>query len=133
MKDSHIAQMVANTLAFFNGKRYHLHAWCVMPNHVHVLVEPLAGHRLPDIVQSWKSFTAKTANKLLDRSGDFWQPEYYDHLLRDAEDYAHAVWYVEQNPLTAGLYEWQWVSRSTGVSPVNTAEHRRDARAPRTP
>jgi hypothetical protein len=69
-----------------------------MPNHVHVVVQPFAGMKttagtavpqseLPDILHSWKSFTAKEANKFLRRSGDFWQAEYYDHLIRDEADF----------------------------------------------
>jgi len=110
-----IAQMIADALTYFAGRRYQLHAWCVMPNHVHVLVEPLAGHRLNDVVQSWKSYTAKAVNRHLRRSGTFWQPEYYDHLIRDEEDYAHAVSYIAGNPVKAGLHGWRWVSsRSKG-------------------
>jgi REP element-mobilizing transposase RayT len=64
---------------------------------------------LCEIVHSWKSFTSKEANKLLNRSGDFWQPEYYDHLIRDAADFRHAVHYVLNNPIEAGLRDWKWV------------------------
>jgi REP element-mobilizing transposase RayT len=124
-----IAGIVSRAFSYFDGDRYRLHAWCVMPNHAHVLVEPLPGFHLVDIVHSWKSFTAKAANKLLDRTGNFWQTEYYDHLIRDEADYAHAVWYIEQNPVRAGLHHWRWVSRGTGVPPVECLEHGRDARA----
>jgi hypothetical protein len=89
--------------------RYRLHAWCIMPNHVHVVVEPFAGHELPEILHSWKSFTAKTANRLLGRTGGFWQDEYYDHLIRDTEEYFHAIGYVLENPARAGLRDWPWV------------------------
>lgn len=104
-----IAQLVADALRHFDGQRYRLHAWCVMPNHVHVIVEPLAGHELPQLLHSWKSFTAKAANRLLGRTGEFWQEEYYDHLIRDEEDYAHALRYLLENPAAAGLSHWQWV------------------------
>jgi len=104
-----IAQAVADALRHFDRQRYRLHAWCVMPNHVHVIVEPLPGHTLPSILHSWKSFTAKTANRLLGRAGGFWQDESYDHLIRDADDYAHAVRYVLENPAKAGLQDWPWV------------------------
>lgn len=104
-----IAQAVADALRHFDGRRYRLRAWCVMPNHVHVVVEPLAGHTLSSILQSWKSFTAKMANRLLGRTGEFWQVEYYDHLIRDADDYAHAMHYLLDNPANAGLKGWPWV------------------------
>ena len=68
---------------------------------------PLA--ELPKILHSWKSFTAKEANKLLGRSGDFWQVESYDHLIRNEADFRHAVRYVLNNPKNAGLKNWKWV------------------------
>jgi REP element-mobilizing transposase RayT len=120
MKDGRIAREVANALLHFEGQRYNLAAWCVMPNHVHVVVQPLAGgtggtpvshSELPDILHSWKSFTAKEANKLLSRSGDFWQAEYYDHLIRNEADFNHAVRYVLDNPIKAGLKNWKWVGQ----------------------
>lgn len=80
-----------------------------MPNHVHTIVQPLPDYELPDLLHSWKSFTAKAANRLLGKTGEFWQTEYYDHLIRDEEDYAHGVRYVLENPLRAGLEEWPWV------------------------
>jgi REP element-mobilizing transposase RayT len=64
---------------------------------------------LPEILHSWKSFTAKEANKLLRRSGDFWQAEYNDHLIRDEADLRHPVRYVLDNPIKAGLKNWKWV------------------------
>jgi (E)-4-hydroxy-3-methylbut-2-enyl-diphosphate synthase len=70
-----------------------------MPNHVHAILRPLPGHELEDIIQSWKSFTAKKANALLGQAGTFWQEEYYDHLIRDGEDFEAQVRYVLENPL----------------------------------
>ena len=120
MKDGRIAREVSNALLHFEGLRYNLAAWCVMPNHVHALVRPFAEmantggtpvphSELQGILHSWKSFTAKEANKLLRRSGDFWQAEYYDHLIRDEADFLHAVRYVLNNPIKAGLERWKWV------------------------
>jgi REP element-mobilizing transposase RayT len=120
MKDERIARVVQNALFHFDGVRYSLAAWCVMPNHVHVMIQPFGGMiptagtavslaELPDILHSWKSFTAKEANKLLHRSGDFWQAESYDHLIRNAADFRHAVRYVLNNPIRAGLKNWKCV------------------------
>ena len=124
MKDERVAREVANSLLHFDGQRYNLAAWCVMPNHVHAVVQPLAGitntggtpvphSELPEILHSWKSFTAKEANKLLRRSGDFWQAEYFDHLIRDEADFIHAVRYALDNPIKAGLENWKWVGLET--------------------
>lgn len=129
LKRDDIAALMATALTHFEGIRCRLHAWCVMPNHVHVLVEPLAGNGLIAIVHSWKSFVANGANRLLKRSGAFWQPEYYDHLIRDEADYAHAVRYIEQNPVKAGLMNWRWVSRDTGFQPVEPLQHGLEAHA----
>jgi 1-hydroxy-2-methyl-2-(E)-butenyl 4-diphosphate synthase len=96
-----IAQLVLNALKHFDGERYTLRAWSVMPNHVHVVVRPEAGHELEQILQSWKSFTAKKANELLGRTGTFWQEEYYDHLVRDGEDLKNQIRYVLENPMKA--------------------------------
>jgi REP element-mobilizing transposase RayT len=109
LRQTGIAQLVADALRHFDGQRYRMHAWCIMPNHVHVIVEPFPGHALPSVLHSWKSFTAKAANRLLGRTGEFWQTEYYDHLIRDEADYAHALHYLLENPVVAGLSDWPWV------------------------
>jgi len=83
--------------------------WCLMPNHVHVLVRPLDGHALPDILQSWKSYTAKAANRLLGRSGPFWQREYYDHVVRNEQELQRCTDYIVSNPARACLAEWPWL------------------------
>ena len=104
-----IAELTANALQHFNGSRYTLHAWCVMPNLVHVIVQPMSGHELPAILKSWKGFTAHEANHKLGRSGEFWQPEYYDHLIRGEGDLARSVRYVQDNPRLAGRQNWRWL------------------------
>jgi REP element-mobilizing transposase RayT len=118
MRRDEVAAVVASALQYFEGKRYHLVAWCVMPNHVHAIVQPLAGIDLDGILHSWKSFSSKEANRLIGRSGQFWQPESYDHLIRDENDFARQVEYVLANPLRAGLRNWKWVGGGTGVPPV---------------
>jgi REP element-mobilizing transposase RayT len=104
-----IASIAADALGHFDNKKYRLFAWCVMPNHVHVVVRLLPGNKLADVVHSWKSFTAKRANELLGRSGSFWQREYYDHLIRDEQELERAIRYVGANPAKAGLRDWKWV------------------------
>jgi REP element-mobilizing transposase RayT len=104
-----VAKIVAQALRHFDGERYELFAWCVMPNHVHVVFRPLAGNSLAAIVHSWKSFSSQRANRLIGRIGVFWQREYYDHLIRGGEQFARAVRYVSENPARAGLRDWKWV------------------------
>ena len=111
MNDPRIATLVQEAFQHFEGQRYSLVAWCVMPNHVHVVLHPFAGYTLSTITHSWKSFTAKEANKLLGRSGEFWQMESYDHLICDAADLERCVSYTYENPVSAGLKGWSWRGR----------------------
>ena len=118
LRQPDIAQIVENALLHFDGTRYRLHAWVVMPNHVHALVTPLYGNSLSSIVHSWKSFTAKEANRVLGQTGAFWQEEYFDRAIRDDRHYASVVEYIEHNPVKAGLcseaVEWLWGSAREG-------------------
>ena len=120
LANPHIARLVADALQRFDGERYRLHAWCVMPNHVHVVVTPLAGHTLSSILHSWKSFTASKANTHLGRRGGFWMQEYFDRAIRDERHFRAAVEYVEHNPVGAGLCEapqhWPWSSLGAQAS-----------------
>ena len=76
-------RVVKEALGHFDGTRYTLGSFAIAANHVHVLVVPLAGIGLSEITHSWKSFTAKTINTFLERSGTFWQDESFDHLVRN--------------------------------------------------
>jgi type I restriction enzyme R subunit/putative DNA methylase len=110
-----IADLVAGALRFFEGQRYRLDAWVVMPNHVHVVFWPMPNCAVSSIVQSWKRQTAREANKILRRTGAaFWQPEPYDHWIRNDEEHARCCRYVMNNPATAGLCprpeDWKWSS-----------------------
>ncbi|MFZ4573914.1 MAG: transposase [Phycisphaerales bacterium] len=111
MRDDRAARIVSNALHFFEGTRYRLVAWAVMPNHVHVVFAPISGHSLDAILQSWKGFTTHKINGLFGRSGRLWQKESYDHLVRGQEDLDHHVGYVLNNPVAAGLKDWPWVGR----------------------
>ncbi len=126
LREQEIGGLVEGALKHFDGDRYSLHAWCVMPNHVHVVVEPTVGWDLPKILHSWKSYTGHEIKKMREVDGDVWQAESYDHLIRDLADYSSALAYVEGNPTTAGLGNWKWVS-SNGRDGHDT--HGRDARA----
>ncbi len=116
LRDDRIAALVQDALLQFDGERYHLLEWVIMPNHVHVLIETLPGHRLSDIVHSWKSFTAKEANRILSRSGEFWMPDYFDRFIRDEKHLAAVREYIRNNPVKARLVEkredWKWSSAS---------------------
>ena len=98
-----IAQLLVHTLKTFDGERYVLHDWVVMPNHVHLVIEPQGAHRLNDILHSLKAYTATEANRSLGRQGVFWQHENYDRLLRDQNEFERCMQYVQQNPVRANL------------------------------
>ncbi len=114
MKDARIAGIVADSILHFAGDRYDLGAWCVMPNHVHLIVSPKAGHDLAGILHSIKRHSASEANKLLGRSGAFWQKESFDHIVRDADDYWNQRSYILGNPKAAGLVDWEFVGEGAG-------------------
>ncbi len=109
MRDFRIAKIVADGIRHFHGQRYQLRAWCVMPNHVHVIFSPLGEHTLGAILHAWKSYSAHEANKLLGRTGRFWQREYFDHLVRHEASLLKISRYVQENPQKAGLQDWPWV------------------------
>lgn len=118
LRDPAIAAIVQEALWYFDGERYRLIAWAIMPNHVHVLIEQIEGHLLADCVHTWKSFTAKEANKRLARTGAFWAPEYFDRYIRDQAHFDAAVHYIHDNPVKTGLVaraaEWRWSSAWEG-------------------
>jgi REP element-mobilizing transposase RayT len=114
LRDDRAAQIVETALLFFDGQRYRLLAWVVMPNHVHVIVEPMPNHPLGSILHSWKSYTANEVNKLLRRTGALWEPEYHDRFIRDERHLKNAINYVHENPVKARLVKqaelWRWSS-----------------------
>ena len=134
MRDARIAKIVANAITFFDAQRYRLLGWCVMPNHVHVILKGV--QHLDRVIHSWKSFTAKSANKLLGRTGAFWQDGYYDRTIRDSEELSRTIEYVSANPAKAGLLDWPFVKVyperiAALLSPGETpGEGGRDARPP---
>jgi REP element-mobilizing transposase RayT len=111
LKIPEAAGIVKESLFYFNGVRYDLHAWCIMPNHLHLIVEPLFEWTLSQITHTWKSYTVHEINKTLNRKGELWDSESYDHIIRDEADYQHCLHYLLQNPEKANLKNWPWCSR----------------------
>ena len=128
-----IAAMVQNTFLHFDHARYHLHAWVVMPNHFHVLFQPINDWSLAKIVASWKKFTARgigdylrSANQeigapgndnppiAIERATPVWHREYWDRYIRNERHYEQTVSYIHNNPVVAGLIacaeNWPWSS-----------------------
>lgn len=122
LKHPEVGKVVEDTLLKFDGERYRLLAWCVMPNHVHVVIEPR--EKLGKIVQSWKSFTGRWA---MERNAElglsvpgkrFWMREYWDRFIRNESHLKSVVEYIHNNPVAAGLCkspeQWEWSSASPG-------------------
>jgi REP element-mobilizing transposase RayT len=102
-----IASIVEENLLRFADVKYKLYAWVIMPNHIHILLKPLEGYSLSEIVHSCKSFTSTKANKVLNRTGKFWFPEGFDRFIRDYDHFEKAFNYIERNPVKAGLCDNQ--------------------------
>jgi putative DNA methylase len=103
LKRADVATMVQDSLLKFDGDRYRLSAWCVMPNHVHTLMTRSDDFSLEFIFQAFKSYTAHEANKMLRRSGRFWMEEHFDRFVRNEKHFAATVRYIEENPVKAKL------------------------------
>lgn len=128
-----LAEMVQETFTHFHGQRYHLHAWCVMPNHVHVLFQAHEGWTMSRIVASWKSYTGRRISAYVKANGmpdglsaghvaalgrgvpsRVWHREYWDRYIRDEGHFNTVVEYIHQNPVKARLCarpeDWYWSS-----------------------
>jgi len=126
LEDPLIASIVQDALMHFEGRRYHLSAWCIMPNHVHVIVSPIDKWCLSKILYSWKSFTAKESNRLLGRTGTFWERESFDHLIRTTDHWQAFAQYIAQNPVEAGLCsrpeDWPFSHCGAGFQPAEALQ-----------
>lgn len=115
LRDARCRSIVAEALLHFDGLRYDLAAWVVMPNHVHAIICPAAGWTLSQILHSWKSFTAKKINELLSQRGTLWMDESFDHIIRDKGSLERFVRYIRLNPVKAGLKDDEfslWVAEA---------------------
>jgi REP element-mobilizing transposase RayT len=125
LADDRVGKIVANAIVFRADHAYRLDAYCIMPNHVHMVFAPLpdadsdsrmtaeeAERSLSSIMHSLKTYTAHEANKVLAREGQLWQRENYDHAVRDEAEWLRTMAYVVNNPVKAGLVrdwrEWRY-------------------------
>ena len=128
LRDDRVAALVAQSLRDRDGKLYRLHAFSIMPNHVHTVLTPMRlaqtkesetlevqYHSLASIMQGLKGCAAFEANQVLSRKGEFWAHESYDHWIRDAEEWKRIVAYVLHNPVKARYVkhwqDWKWSYR----------------------
>ncbi len=112
LRDPVCASAIQQALLHGDGYEYRLLAWCVMPNHVHVVIDQDGD--LAVIVRRWKTWSARLINGHLQRSGRVWRREYFDRFARDEKQLGVMIDYVEANPLAAGLVSipeaWPWSS-----------------------
>jgi putative transposase len=117
LRDPRISGLVSESLHYHNRHTYDLNAFCIMPNHVHLVFTPLATpngeyQAVSVITHSIKRYTARLANRVLERQGQFWQHENYDHVVHDEAEMGRIIAYVRNNPVKAGLIEraedWEW-------------------------
>ena len=130
LQDSRVAAALVHTLEHGEQelKMYGLRSWVIMPNHVHILIDPMVG--LSRITKAIKGFSARRANEILGRAGQpFWQDESYDHWVRNPRETQKIVRYIEGNPVAAGLAEkpedWKWSSGWAGREACPTLDSQR--------
>ncbi|MDA1086082.1 MAG: hypothetical protein O2901_03600 [Verrucomicrobia bacterium] len=99
MRHREMRDLVLGAYSHFESERYELGEIAVLPNHTHVIVRPLHGFELEEILHSWKSFTAKEINKHMNRTGPVWQKESHDRLIRDSPELLRTERYVRNNLL----------------------------------
>ena len=103
LKNADCLRIVHEKLLEHDGGAYHLGDFAIMPNHAHVLLTPSPGEELERIMKAIKGATARRCNERLGRSGKFWQPDSYDHIVRTLEQLLHFRRYIQDNPKKAGI------------------------------
>ncbi len=120
LRISEIAEIIKENLFHRINKEYELVCFCIMPNHVHILIKPLLEKKdipysLSKIMHRLKGFTAIECNKILNRTGKFWYPESFDHYIRNENEFYNVINYILQNPVKAGFvgnwkdWKYSWV------------------------
>ncbi len=122
-----LSSLVGKAFHHFDGERYDLDSFVVMPNHVHVLFRLRTGEVLEKVIHSWKSFTAKEINKATGRASTLWQEDYWDRIIRNERHLEAVRRYIKENPKGGPTLFWQ---RSAGILPALEKGGGRDARAP---
>jgi putative transposase len=111
------AEMVQRILIEGHKSAYRLIEWCVMPNHVHVMIQEYEGYPLAVVIKRWKGVSGMQINRLVGREGRLWMPDYHDRLIRDENHFYDARAYIRNNPVKARLCEnpEDWAYSSCGI------------------
>ena len=117
-----VAEIVESVMFHFDGVRYGLLAWCVMPNHVHAVIQQRDGWPLGSVVKSWKVASTRQFNMQRGTAGSLWALDFYDRFMRDENHLAQTLGYVEANPVRAGLArvasDWRFSSARQRARPL---------------
>jgi REP-associated tyrosine transposase len=111
LKRPELAQIVADSLLHFDGQRYRMGDFIVMPNHVHLLAVFSMAESMKEQLDSWLHYTAFRINQVIKEKGKFWQQEPFDHLVRSPEQYEYLRQYIANNPLKAGVGSGEYLYR----------------------
>lgn len=103
LRNPECRELVRQSIMKCHGTRHQLHHGVIMPNHVHLLLEPFEGESLAKLLQGMKGGSSFKCNQISGKTGRFWMQESYDHIVRDRDEYAHFVRYIRSNPLKAKL------------------------------
>ena len=109
LREKEVAEIVAEAMQYRDGKQYELHAYTIMPNHVHMMMTLLPkAPVLHKVMQDMKKFTGLHCNRQIARDGQFWEDESYDHVVRQDGEFYRILNYILQNPVKARFVkEWQ--------------------------
>ncbi len=111
LKRPELAQIVSDSLLYFDGDRYRMGDFIVMPNHVHMLAAFPTADVMEKQFDSWMHYTARLINRELGTRGRFWQQEPFDHLVRSPEQYDYLRRYIRENPTKANLRSHEFLYR----------------------
>ncbi len=103
LKQPECGEIMKNAIEYFDGDRYVIHRYVIMPNHVHILVELTGLYGLSQICKSWKNYSALHINRILGKTGEFWHHESWDRMIRNERHYENVVGYIEKNIKQGGV------------------------------
>ena len=107
-RDERYARIMQDIITSRKGTHYELYAWCIMPNHIHALISLLGGNNLSKVVGAWKSYSAHVLNRQRGVKGHLWHEDFFNRIIRTADDYDRVKMYIWNNPDNAGLHKWPW-------------------------
>jgi len=110
LRDARIRKPVEDAFRRCDGRRFQMHSWVIMPNHVHVLVSLANGELLDRLIQAWKGASSREIKKVRQQriSMPVWMKDYFDRMIRDSEHFWRCARYIRRNPVKAKLAAWQF-------------------------